>query len=62
MEVEEKLTDFQKEIEVGLIEKQMQIEQAVQDGEIIPERAQLEIKKSQEMERDQTHEKNCSTC
>ena len=47
--VQKQLADFQQEIEVGLIEKQMQIEQAVQAGEIIPERAQLEIKKSQEM-------------
>ena len=47
--VQKQLSDFQQEIEVGLIEKQMQIEQAVQSGEIIPERAQLEIKKSQEM-------------
>ena len=47
--VQKQLSDFQQEIEVGLIEKQMQIEQAVQAGEIIPERAQLEIKKSQEM-------------
>ena len=49
MEVEEKISDFQKEIEVSLKEKQMQIEQAVQAGEIIPERAQLEIERSQKM-------------
>ena len=48
-DVQKQLSDFQQEIEVSLIEKQMQIEQAVQSGEIIPERAQLEIKKSQEM-------------
>jgi len=48
-EVQKQLADFQQEVEVGLIEKQMQIEQAVQAGDIIPERAQLEIKKSQEM-------------
>ena len=47
--VQKQLSDFQQEIEVSLIEKQMKIEQAVQTGEIIPERAQLEIKKSQEM-------------
>ena len=47
--VQKQLEDFKQEIEVGLIEKQMQIEQAVQSGEIIPERAQLEIKRSQEM-------------
>ena len=49
MEVEEKISDFQKEVEVSLKEKQMQIEQAVQAGEIIPERAQLEIERSQKM-------------
>jgi len=48
-EVQKQLSDFQQEIEVGLIEKQMQIEQSVEAGEIIPERARLEIKKSQEM-------------
>jgi len=47
--VEKELKDFTKEVEVGLIEKELQIQQAVQSGEIIPERAQLEIKKSQEM-------------
>ena len=47
--VKKQLDDFTKEVEVGLIEKEMQIQQAVQSGEIIPERAQLEIKKSQEM-------------
>ena len=47
--VKKQLEDFTKEVEVGLIEKEMQIQQAVQSGEIIPERAQLEIKKSQEM-------------
>jgi len=49
MEVEEKITDFQKEVEVGLIEKQMQIEQAVQAGEMIPERGQLELERAQKM-------------
>ena len=48
-EVEKQVQSFKEEIEVGLIEKQMQIEQAVQSGEMIPERAQLEIKKAREM-------------
>jgi len=48
-EVQKQLSDFQQEVEVGLMEKQIQIEQSVQEGEIIPERGQLEIKKSQEM-------------
>ena len=47
--VDKQLKDFKKEVEVGLIEKELQIQQAVQSGEIIPERGQLEIKKSQEM-------------
>jgi hypothetical protein len=47
--VQKQIEDFKQEIEVGLIEKQMQIEQAAQSGEIIPQRAQLEIKKSKEM-------------
>jgi hypothetical protein len=48
-EVQKQLSDFQQEVEVGLMEKQIQIEQSVESGEIIPERGQLEIKKSQEM-------------
>ena len=48
-DVQKELADFKEEVEVGLIEKQMQIEQSVQSGEVIPQRAQLEIKKSQEM-------------
>ena len=48
-EVEKQVQVFREEVEVGLIEKQIQIEQAVQSGEVIPERGQLEIKKSQEM-------------
>ena len=48
-QVEKEVQSFREEVEVGLIEKQIKIEQAVQSGEIIPERAQLEIKKSQEM-------------
>ena len=47
--VEKQMQDFKQEVEVGLIEKQMQIQQSVESGEIIPQRAQLEIKKSQEM-------------
>ena len=48
-EVQKQLSDFKNEVEVGLIEKQMQIQQAVESGEIIPERAQLEMKKAEEM-------------
>ena len=48
-EVQKQLSDFKNEVEVGLIEKQMQIQQSVESGEIIPERAQLEMKKAEEM-------------
>jgi len=48
-EVETLMEEFKKEVEVGLIEKQMQIQQAVENGEMIPERGQLEIEKSQKM-------------
>ena len=48
-QVEEKLERFQKEIEVDIIEKQMRIEQSLQAGEIIEERAKLEIEKMQSM-------------
>ena len=48
-QVQEQLDSYRQEIEVGLIEKQMQIEQQVQEGEIIPERARLMIDNSQKM-------------
>ena len=48
-QVEEKIIDFQKEIEVGLKEKELQLQQAVEAGEMIPDRAQLEIEKAQKM-------------
>ena len=47
--IQENLSAFQEEIEVQLIEKQMQIEQQVQEGEIIPQRAKLMIENSQKM-------------
>jgi hypothetical protein len=48
-QVEEKISDFQKEIEVGLKEKEIQLQQAVEAGEMIPDRAQLEMEKAQKM-------------
>ena len=48
-QVEEKISDFQKEIEVGLKEKELQLQQAVEAGEMIPDRAQLEMEKAQKM-------------
>ena len=47
--VKKQLEDFTKEIEVGLIEKQMQIQQSVEAGEIIQQRAELELQRAQEM-------------
>jgi len=48
-QVDEKLEEFQKEIEVGIIEKELQLQQAVEAGEMIPERAKLELEKAQKM-------------
>jgi hypothetical protein len=47
--IQENLLAFQQEIEVQLVEKQLQIEQQVQQGDIIPERAKLMIENSQKM-------------
>jgi hypothetical protein len=47
--IQEALESFQQELEVQLIEKQMQIERQVQEGEVIPERAKLMIENSQKM-------------
>ena len=47
-EVKKKLEDFEKEIEVGLIEKEIKIQQSLENGEIIPERAKLEIDRGRE--------------
>ena len=40
---------MQAEMEVQLLEQQQQMEQAVQTGEMLPERYELEMKKAQEM-------------
>jgi hypothetical protein len=56
-QVKKQLEDFSKEIEVALIEKELQIQQSVEAGEIIPERAQLETKKAREMANQQIKEK-----
>ena len=47
--VDIKISEMQKEMEVQLIEQQQQMEQAVQLGEMLPERYQLEMEKVQEM-------------
>jgi|TARA_Y100000034_G_scaffold100916_1_gene124817 hypothetical protein len=48
-EVEEKMQEFQQEVEVSLKEKAIQMQQAVEAGEIIPERAKLELDRAQKM-------------
>jgi len=48
-QVAEQISDFQKEIEVGLIEKEIQLNDAVESGEMIPERAKLELEKARKM-------------
>ena len=44
--IKEELDNFEKEVQVSLMEKEMQIQQSVEAGEIIPERAELEIEKT----------------
>jgi hypothetical protein len=51
------LEEFQKETEVGLLEKQKQIQEALEAGEIIEERARLEIERSQTMAKQAIQEK-----
>ena len=48
-QVSEKIEEFQKEVEVGIIEKELQLNQSVESGEMIPERAKLELEKAQKM-------------
>ena len=48
-QVEERLQEFEKEVQVGMIEKEMQIQQAVESGEVIPERGALELAKARKM-------------
>ena len=44
---------FAAEMEVELMEQQKQMQQAVQEGKMIPERYELEMKKAQQMMQDQ---------
>ena len=48
-EVEEKIKALEQETQVSLQEKQLQIQQAVESGEMIPDRASLEMEKAQKM-------------
>ena len=47
-QAEMQIQKMQEEMSVAILEKQKQIQEAVQAGEIIPERAELELKKAQE--------------
>ena len=48
-EVGRQIEDFQKEIEESLIEKELQLTQAVEAGEMVPERMELEMERAKEM-------------
>ena len=48
-QVQVKMQEMQKEMEVQLLEQQQQMEAAVQSGEMLPERYELEMQKAQEM-------------
>jgi len=48
--VEADLAEFQEELKVQLAEKELELENAVQRGEIIPLRAQLELKRAAKMQ------------
>ena len=54
--IAEELENFQKEVQVSLMEKELQIQQAVEAGEIIPERAQLEIEKTRKQSQEAIEE------
>jgi len=51
------LEEFQKETEVQLLEKQKQIQEALQSGEMIQERAKLEMERAQKMSEQAVQEK-----
>ena len=55
--VQKEMEKFKQEVEVGLKEKELQLQQALQAGEMIPERAQLELQKAQEMSQQALKEK-----
>ena len=56
-EVEKQIDDFTKEIEVGLIEKELQLQQALEAGEIVPERMELEMERAKDMAKQAIEEK-----
>ena len=48
-EVDKQIEDFIKETEVGLIEKEKQLQEALEAGEIVPERMELEMERAKNM-------------
>ena len=48
-EVKEQMKDIEQEISVSLQEKELQIQQALEAGEMIPDRAQLEMDRARKM-------------
>ena len=48
-EVDKQIEDFTKETEVGLIEKEKQLQEALEAGEIVPERMELEMERAKNM-------------
>ncbi len=53
--------EMQKELEVGLLEQDKQMQEAVQSGDMLPERYNLELEKAQQMmvQQIQTFEQEC---
>ena len=56
-EVDRQIDDFIKEVEVGLIEKEKQLQQALESGEIVPERMELEMERAKDMAQQAIEEK-----
>ena len=54
--ITKELENFQKEVQVSLMEKELQIQQSAESGEIIPERAQLEIEKARKQSQEAIEE------
>ena len=52
-QVDVQLQEMQKEMEVELLEQQTQMQAAVESGEMLPERFELEMEKAQKMMQDQ---------
>ena len=56
-EVDKQIEDFVKEVEVSLIEKEKQLQQALEVGEIVPERMELEMERAKDMAKQAIEEK-----